>query len=303
MKFQLSQVVNGAEGELISDGGFDTLEYCTGVLEQPFLTFMENPKYINKISKYAVCVLCKRELMYALPHEIQGIFITDHPKELFHQIHNMLSLKDDYRQQIGANRVGDGCQISDTARIASQNVVIGNRTIIEDHVVIGENVVIGDDCIIHSGAVIGGKAFTFARASRDRILGLADLGQVIIGDRVEIFSLTHIARGILPTDKTVVESDSKIDALVHIGHGAKIGRRTLIAASALISGNVKIGNDCWVGVNATISNRIIIGNKARVSLGSVVTKDVKEGETVTGNFAIDHAKFIRQLKESVKEVD
>ena len=64
-----------------------------------------------------------------------------------------------------------------------------------------------------------------------------------------------------------------------------------------------VGDDVWIGVNATVSNRIKIGKGARVSLGSVVTKDVPAGQTVTGNFAIDHARFMKNLKASVWEAD
>jgi UDP-3-O-[3-hydroxymyristoyl] glucosamine N-acyltransferase len=105
-----------------------------------------------------------------------------------------------------------------------------------------------------------------------------------------------VAKGILPTDVTYIGNDVKIDVQVYVGHGDVIGDRTLIAGGSVIAGNVTIGADSWVGLNATVSNRIHIGEKARVSLGSVVTKDVKDGETVTGNFAIEHGAFIRELK-------
>lgn len=62
-----------------------------------------------------------------------------------------------------------------------------------------------------------------------------------------------------------------------------------------------MGSDVWIGVNATISNRIRIGDGARVSLGSVVTKDVPAGATVTGNFAIDHRQFLKNLKASLAD--
>ena len=92
---------------------------------------------------------------------------------------------------------------------------------------------------------------------------------------------------------------SKLDAMVHIGHGTVIGKRVLFPAAATISGNCVIGDDTWIGVNATVSNRIEIGDHARVSLGSVVTKNVLAGQTVTGNFAIDHARFMQNLKASI----
>ncbi len=293
----LSDVTKGIEGKLIRDGEFQTLEYCTGRLEVPFLTFMGNPRFVDKMSPYVSCVLCSAQLADMLPESIAGVFICESPKENFQVIHNRLSRDEAYCLPVTPNKIGEGCVISERASIAGNNVEIGDRVIIEDHVTICDHVKIGNDCVIRSGAVIGGKAFTFARTGDNRILGMEDLGQVVLGDRVEVFSLAHVAKGILPTDTTYIGDDVKIDALVHIGHGCVIRARTLIAASALIGGNVYIGEDSWVGVNATVSNRIRIGGHARVSLGSVVTKDVADGQTVTGNFAIEHADFIRNLKD------
>ena len=293
----LSDVTKGIEGKLIRDGEFQTLEYCTGRLEVPFLTFMGNPRFVDKMSPYVSCVLCSAQLADMLPESIAGVFICESPKENFQVIHNRLSRDEAYCLPVTPNKIGEGCVISERASIAGNNVEIGDRVIIEDHVTIYDHVKIGNDCVIRSGAVIGGKAFTFARTGDNRILGMEDLGQVVLGDRVEVFSLAHVAKGILPTDTTYIGDDVKIDALVQIGHGSVIRVRTLVAEGAVIAGNVYIGEDSWVGVNAAVSNRIRIGGHARVSLGSVVTKDVADGQTVTGNFAIEHADFIRNLKD------
>lgn len=295
----LSDVTKDIEGRLLREGTFQTLEYCTGSLEIPFLTFLGNPKFSDKMSPFVSCVLCSEELADRLPKGVQGIFITQSPKESFQVIHNRLGKDAAYCLPTKPNKFGADCVISERANIAADSVEIGDRVIIEDNVTIYDHVTVGDDCVIRSGAVIGGKAFTFARTKDNRILGMEDLGQVVIGDRVEIFSLTHIAKGILPTDTTFIGNDAKIDALVQIGHGSVIGERTLIAEGAVIAGNVRIGADAWVGVNATVSNRIRIGDHARVSLGSVVTKDVADGQTVTGNFAIEHTQFLRHLKDMI----
>lgn len=57
-----------------------------------------------------------------------------------------------------------------------------------------------------------------------------------------------------------------------------------------------IGDNVWIGPGVTITNGIEVGNKASISIGSVVTKSVNDGSTVTGNFAIDHSKFIEHMK-------
>ena len=115
----------------------------------------------------------------------------------------------------------------------------------------------------------------------------------------EIGSGVQVEGATLMKDVTDIGQYVKIDNSVVIGHGSSIGTRTLIAGMSVISGNVTIAADVFIGVGVTISNRIRIGDHARVSLGSVVTKDVPAGQTVTGNFAIDHARFMQNLKASV----
>ena len=57
-----------------------------------------------------------------------------------------------------------------------------------------------------------------------------------------------------------------------------------------------IGDDVWIGPNATIINELKIGKSANISVGSFVTKDVTVGQRVSGNFAIEHSRFLSLLK-------
>ena len=84
--------------------------------------------------------------------------------------------------------------------------------------------------------------------------------------------------------------------LVHIAHGVKIGKNVMVVANSGIGGRTVIGDDCWIGFASTLRNGITIGDRARVNMGSVVTKSVASGGSVTGNFAINHEDFIENLK-------
>jgi UDP-3-O-[3-hydroxymyristoyl] glucosamine N-acyltransferase len=64
----------------------------------------------------------------------------------------------------------------------------------------------------------------------------------------------------------------------------------------MIAGSVDIGEDVWIGPSAVISSGIRIGDRAAITLGSVVTRSVEAGKRVSGNFAIDHERFIQFLK-------
>ncbi len=292
---RLSEVVEGTPGQLIKDGYFEKLNFCTSRVEYDFLTFMEKEKFVPKMSKRVSCVICTPEIVNNLPPYVQGVFLSDNPKYDFYVIHNKLSKM----VQKEGTRIDPTAMISDGATVSPYNVIIGKNVVIEPNVVINENVIIGNDTIIHSNSVIGGRSFDFAKSKTGEIVGWVDAGKVVIGDRVEICSLAHIAQACLEEDTTLLMDDCKVDSFVHLGHGVHIGKRTAVAAGAIIGGNSIIGDDSWVGINATVSNRIVIGNNARVSLGSVVTKNVADCETVTGNFAIQHKRFIELLKENL----
>ena len=64
-----------------------------------------------------------------------------------------------------------------------------------------------------------------------------------------------------------------------------------------VCGRVKIGANSYLGPNCTIKNGLFLGENTKISMGSVVTKDVKDDEVVTGNFAIPHKQFIENLKK------
>ena len=172
---------------------------------------------------------------------------------------------------------------------------------IEPFAVVKGRVSIGDGVVIHSGAVIGCKGFSFAKDQSDANIPVVDTARIVIEKDAEIFDLASVSTGIFPWEKTVIGENSRIDTRCFIAHSTHIGRNCLIAAGGLCCGNTQIGDDVWIGAGAVVSNRVSIGSHARVSIGAVVTKDVPAGETVTGNFAIPHQTFMRNLKLSLME--
>lgn len=295
-----SSIING---EILYDGEFEVLEYCTSNCKVAFMTFLENPKYLERLNENISCIFILEEMIDKIPQYIKGIVITDDPKREFVKLHNFLVDNNRYTINEFNTEVGQNCNISPLAYIAAKNVKIGNNVTIGPFTVINSDVIVGDDCIIYENCVIGGKGFNYARSKDGKIYGMRDAGKIIIEDKVEIYPICHIAKGPLPTDVTRIGKNSKLDALVHVGHGTKIGQRVEIPAGAQIGGNCVIGDEVWIGVNATVANRIVIGNNGRVSLGSVVTKNIEDGQTVTGNFAVDHNRFLKELREANRKAE
>lgn len=179
--------------------------------------------------------------------------------------------------------VGNGSVIGSRARI-------GVGTQIGSNVIIAPDTVIGAHCVIKSNTTIGENGFGFVRDLTGRPVRFPHIGNVRIGDRVEIGANCTVVRASLDTTK--ISDDVKTDDHVHIAHNDRIGARTLIAAGAILSGSVTIGFDVWIGPNATVIDYVSIGDGARIGLGSVVTRSVGAGETVFGNPArrLGHSK-------------
>jgi UDP-3-O-[3-hydroxymyristoyl] glucosamine N-acyltransferase len=171
-------------------------------------------------------------------------------------------------------------QVSPHAFIAL-GVEIGARTVVLPFAFIGQGTRIGSDCVIKSGAVIGQDGFGFERDEAGLPLRLVHLGFVVIGNHVEVGSLTTVCRGTL--GNTVIEDHAKVDDHVHVAHNVQIGVGAMVVACAELSGGVVLGRGSWIGPNSTVIQQKRIGAGALVGIGSNVLKDVPDGVTVAGN--------------------
>lgn len=296
----LSDFTSFSNGNILKDAEFNILEYCTSKHNDSFLTFIENEKFINALlhNKNVKAVLCTKDISIKIINSSNiGVLVVDKPKERFHLIHNKLYAENGYNLNNYNTKIGQNCIINEQSYISSKNVTIGDNVIIEPFAYIGENVIIENDVIIRSNTRIGGRGFCFTKTNKE-VLTVNNIGKVILKEKAEIFSFCHIANGIFPHDCTTIGKDTKLDSFVQVAHSSIIGDKCLIGSGCVISGYADIKDDVWIGPNSTISNRINIGENAYISLGSVVTKDVLENEKVTGNFAINHHKFIQNLKKT-----
>ncbi len=128
--------------------------------------------------------------------------------------------------------------------------------------------------------IIGGPGFGYDRELDGTLVTIPHLGYVFIDRHVEIHNNVCIDRGV--TGATVIGGGTKIDNLVHIAHGVKIGKNCLIVAGAVIGGSCEIGDNCFIGINASIKNKVKIGNGVTVGMGAIVTKDVEDNVTIVG---------------------
>jgi UDP-3-O-[3-hydroxymyristoyl] glucosamine N-acyltransferase len=292
---QLDEIMKDMKipGRFIGDVSFEILALVVSVVSARALIFIESVKYIPPEIKNKV-VLTIPKIAETLKG--CGVCACEKPRIVFFKIHNYLSNFTEYKRARFNTKIGINCKISPLAFISDSNVKIGDRVVIEEFVSIKENTEIGDDCIIRAGSIIGGEGFEHKRDG-DEVLSVKHLGGVIIGSNVEIQQLNTVDKALYPWDNTMIGDYCKTDNLVYISHAVKMKKRVFLAAKSIILGRAVLEDDVWIGPGASVINGITVKNRARVNIGSVATRDVPEDESVTGNFAIEHSKFIRNLKE------
>jgi UDP-3-O-[3-hydroxymyristoyl] glucosamine N-acyltransferase len=201
-------------------------------------------------------------------------------------------------------KIGAGCYVGKNVKLADgvtlypnttilDNTTIGNHSTIWSGTVIRERCVVGSYCIIHPNVTIGADGFGF-RPSPDGkgLLKIPHIGNVIIGNGVEIGSSTCIDRG--KFSATVVGDGCKIDNLVQIGHNSKMGRCCIMAGSSGLAGSVTLGDGVIIGGGACISDHVTLGNGVQVGGCSGVINNAEDGRKLMGYPAVDAREQMKQ---------
>jgi UDP-3-O-[3-hydroxymyristoyl] glucosamine N-acyltransferase len=191
-----------------------------------------------------------------------------------------------------------------------ENVVIGNNVKIYPHVYIGDNVKIGDDtvlysgvkiytdclvgasCIFHAGSVVGSDGFGFAPNPDGTYTKIEQIGNVTIGDNVEIGANTAIDRATMGS--TILANGVKLDNLVHIAHNDEIGENTVMAAQWGLAGSTIVGKNCMFGGHVAITGHITIGDNSKIGPKSGVMSSVKPNSVLLGIPAANFKDTMRQ---------
>ncbi|NMA92719.1 MAG: UDP-3-O-(3-hydroxymyristoyl)glucosamine N-acyltransferase [Firmicutes bacterium] len=286
---------------IVRERPFKYLALTDSEVNQSNCIYLEGEKYLERIKDRVTMVITGEELLPLFEGKPVGLCLVERPALLFFKLHNYLTGKASYARPRFKTTIGDNCKISPQSSLAGENVRIGDNVTIEEFVVIRGNTEIGDHSIIRAGSVIGGQGYQFRRKKGGEIARVVHAGGVKIGEQVEIQYNSCLDRAVFPWDNTVIGDYCKIGNLVQIAHGVKLGKGVMVVANATIGGRTVIGGESWVGLAATITNGITVGRGARVNMGAVVTKPVPDGGNVSGNFAIDHKQFLRNLKQSLSD--
>lgn len=189
----------------------------------------------------------------------------------------------------GQVKIGDRAVIHPNV-VIYPDVEIGADTVLHANCTIHERSRIGQRCVINSGTVVGAEGFGFVPTATGWFK-MPQSGYTILEDQVEIGCNSSIDRPAV--GETRIGRDTKLDNLVHIGHGCQIGSNCAIAAQVGLVGGVTIGNQVLMGGQVGVANKVNIGDRSMVSPKTGIHSDVEAGTVVSGYPAVPHKMWLK----------
>jgi UDP-3-O-[3-hydroxymyristoyl] glucosamine N-acyltransferase len=194
---------------------------------------------------------------------------------------------------IGKNsKIGNNCKIYPQVYIGD-NVSVGDNCIFYAGAKIYSDSKIGNRCIVHSGAVIGSDGFGFAPLEDGTYKKIAQIGNAVLEDDVEIGANTTIDCGTMGS--TIIRKGAKIDNLVQIAHNCEVGENTVMAAQTGLAGTSKVGKNCKFGGQVGLAGHLNIGDNVFIGAQSGVAKSVPDNQIILGSPAIEIKDAIRAI--------
>src|ERR1700679_931953 len=119
-------------------------------------------------------------------------------------------------------------------------VRVGSHFFAHAHAVVREGCILGDHVTLENGVIIGADGFGFAKNNLGQWEKIPQSGPVRLGDRVDVQANACIDRATIGA--TEIGAGTKVDNLVQVGHGSRVGEDTLLCAQAGLAGSSVVGS-------------------------------------------------------------
>ncbi|MGB5793781.1 UDP-3-O-(3-hydroxymyristoyl)glucosamine N-acyltransferase [Poseidonibacter sp.] len=272
------------------------------------ITFLENKKYLNDLSKTkAAAVLIKEEFSSFVPEGTIAL-VCEEPYLNLAILSKLFAPKivetDGNDAIVGENTVimnnaylGKNTIIGKNSTIMAgayigDNVTIGDNTIIYPNVTVYRDCTIGSNCIIHAGTVVGSDGFGFANTKDGKYIKIYQNGNVTIGNDVEIGSNCTIDRAVFQS--TIISDGVRIDNLVHIAHNCKIGTGSILVSQVGLSGSTTLQQYVVMGGQSGSAGHLEIAAFSTIAARGGVTKTINEPKKSWAGFPLmGHREWLK----------
>ncbi len=314
MRFTTAEIAKQLDGEIFGDAAAVLTGLAPAKTAKPGdLTFAENADYFASAEKStATAIIAGAEFSSAGKNVIR----VENPRAAWAKALALFFPEPKFPAGIHPSAVvAASAQIDPTAHVGphctiGERVTIGANCVLQAGNFVGDDSVLGDEAHlfpqvtiyagsqigqrvrIHAGTVIGSDGFGYVLDSGIH-RKIPQIGNVIIGDDVEIGANTCVDRGALGS--TVIGCGTKIDNLVQVAHNVEIGEHSILCGQSGVSGSTKIGSNCILAGQSGIAGHLKIGDQATVGAQAGVMTDIPDGDTFLGTPAQPDKDMKRQF--------
>jgi len=276
------------------------------------LTFVANPKYAAAARTTQASAVIVAEDFPAIPAAMlraKNPYLTfARALELFYQPPRYAPGVHPTAVIHASARIGDNAHIGPYV-VIDEDVQLGRNAVMLAHVVIYRGAKIGDNFFAHAhavvrehcrlghnvilqnGAVIGADGFGFAKDDSGRWYKIVQSGPAVIEDDVEVQANACVDRASI--GETRIARGAKIDNLVQVGHGSRVGEDTLLCAQVGLAGSTDVGKNVILAGQVGVAGHCKIGDGAVATAQSGIPNDVTADAVVSGYPAIDNKLWLR----------
>jgi len=308
-------VIAAALGASLENGSPDTAITGVAAIETAGpgqLTFVSNPKYAALARSTGASAVIVAEDFPALSTAMlrsknpyldfaRALELFYRPPQYAPGIHPTAVIHPSARIKAGAH-IGPFVVIHEEVEMGQNAVLlahvviyrgvrIGGNFLAHSHVVVREFCRIGNNVVLQNGVIVGGDGFGFAKDNAGRWHKIVQSGPTVIEDVVEIQSNACVDRA--SVGETRISRGVKIDNLVQVGHGSKVGEDSLLCAQAGLAGSTDVGNNVILAGQVGVAGHCKIGDGVIATAQSGIPNDVPAGAVVSGYPAIDNKLWLR----------
>lgn len=194
--------------------------------------------------------------------------------------------------------IEDHVHIEDNVTIGSHTVIehhakIGQYTHLSPHITIGSNCSVGKNCRIASHVAIGSDGFGFFTDKTFTHHKIAQIGNVVIEDNVELGAHCAIDRATLT--ETRIKSGSKFDNHCHIAHNCVIGENAVIAAGFIVAGSTIIGKNLMSSGGVGVLGHLKVTDNVILTARTGVINSIDKPGMYGGFPAVDHKENLKTM--------
>ena len=186
-------------------------------------------------------------------------------------------------------------------------VRVGSHFFAHAHAVVRENCELGDNVTLENGVIIGADGFGFAKNEAGHWEKIPQSGPVRLGNRVDVQANACIDRATVGA--TEIGDGSKVDNLVQVGHGSRVGENSLLCSQTGLAGSSVVGNNVILAGQVGIAGHCTVGDGVILTAQSAVSHDVPPGKMISGSPGFDNRVWLRavaifqRLPELLKRLD